>query len=790
MQLENEASAPVGPQVIFGFDAEGVCTLSVGPGLPAIGYQPNQLVGTNLLELYAGDERLIASLHRALRGETFVVESEFGSRLLWTFFQPLFDDDGVMTGAVGVTTDTTRQHETERELQLTRERARKLADLSVSLTREVLDLDSLLAVAVRALTGLIGDYGAIWLCNPEGTAVEPRAVWHDDPQQQAALSAFTRRIMGRPGWLDVPTIEAMDEPQLVRWADVERGLADNPDLLQDIVHLGLHSLLRLPLRSRGRTLGLIGVARGSGHEAFTPADLSVAGDVAERVALAVDNALLLSAERAAHEDLLKFRALADASPLLIALSDPNGTPTYASPQVTAMGVSWTAGDIWTTVAQNAGPEVMASMQAAVALGQPWASDISLPDVAGGMVVSADVFPLHHPDSGEHLGLAFIAQDVTRLRSAEAALRATNADLKRFQALVEASSDFIAIAALDGTVGYINPAGRALIGLGPDDDVTTTRIGDYLPADHLAISLEQERPAVLEHGHWEGESALADKRGGPPIPVAVASFLIPDLETGQPFALATVRRDITERLATDTELRQLAEQRQALLTRLVEAQESERAQIADDIHDDSVQALAAVGLRLGLLRRQLAEHAPALLDSLEPVQTSVAEATARLRSLLFDLEPPDLSRGLAGAIHNAAAGLFGETGTAWEVSDGDEPDAPDTTRSIAYRIAREALINVRKHAEASRVVVTIGGTPTRLEVEVADDGCGLTVAAQRRAPGHRGVASMQDRAAIAGGECHVEAGLETGTVVRFWLPVTPVASADGSGQVVAPAHAQG
>ena len=110
---------------------------------------------------------------------------------------------------------------------------------------------------------------------------------------------------------------------------------------------------------------------------------------------------------------------------------------------------------------------------------------------------------------------------------------------------------------------------------PAVDVTTTTIPDYLTPQGLSASLNTEQPAVIARGHLAGESTLRNY-SGPPIPVAISSFLIRDSETGEPFALATVQRDMSERLAAETALRELADQRQALLTRLVDAQDEERA----------------------------------------------------------------------------------------------------------------------------------------------------------------------------------------------------------------------
>ncbi len=169
--------------------------------------------------------------------------------------------------------------------------------------------------------------------------------------------------------------------------------------------------------------------------------------------------------------------------------------------------------------------------------------------------------------------------------------------------------------------------------------------------------------MVAHGHWEGESTLRSQRGGLPIPVAISSFVMLHPVTREPMALATVQRDITERLIAQSALQDLADQRQELLDRLVQAQEDERGRIAADVHDDSVQALAAVELRLGLLRRRLAERAPDLVESVDQMAETVETATDRLRHLLFDLDSPALRDDLAGALDQAASYVF-EDGLAW------------------------------------------------------------------------------------------------------------------------------
>jgi PAS domain S-box-containing protein len=738
MHDANQPGPAVGPQVLFGFDADGICTLSTGPGLDMLGLRPGELVGTDLFALYADNPLALRDIRRVLAGEAFTVENDFEGRVLAVYYEPVLVEDGSVAGAIGVTTDVTEQRRIEREALTGRRRSALLADLSAALTREVHDVATLLDVAARALTEALGDAGVIWMRQDGEDHLVPVVVWPTDDSHRRP----------EPGW-PAPGAVSPSGPQLI-----ERG-----------------TVMRAPLVARGLLLGVIDVAPSGDVAPFIDDDLALAADVAERCALALDNALLLEDQREAREDLVKFQALADASDDLIAISNESGKVIYTNPRVQESGINVFADDVWLTVAEQIGESMAATIREAVRADDRWSGDLTLVLPDGERVVEVDTFSLFHPETGAALGDAWIARDVTELRRAEAALREANSDLMQFKALVEASPDFIAIAGLDGKVRYVNPGGRALIGMNPQVDVTTTSIPDYLTPAGLDASLNVEQPAVLANGRWEGESTLRHL-WGPAVPVAIASFLVHDPETGEPFALATVQRDITERLAAETALRDLADQRQALLTRLVDAQDAERARIAADVHDDPVQALAAVDLRLGLLQRRLREHAPAMLDVLEPVQETVSAATDRLRALLFDLEPPDLHAGLTGAMRRAAGEIFEGSDTRWTVAGELEPDVPNATRAIAYRIAKEALMNTRRHACARHVEVTVTGRRDGLEVTVADDGIGLGHGPARSSPGHRGIFTMRDRAEVAGGSCEISNRSPRGTKVTLWLPGRP------------------
>jgi signal transduction histidine kinase len=230
--------------------------------------------------------------------------------------------------------------------------------------------------------------------------------------------------------------------------------------------------------------------------------------------------------------------------------------------------------------------------------------------------------------------------------------------------------------------------------------------------------------------------------------------------------------------TFRELRVLTEARQlALSERLVEAQDDERSRIAADVHDDSIQALAAVDLRLGALRNRLRDRAPEEAPGVETVMDAVHGASVRLRHLLFELETPVLDATLSDGLRDAAAHVFEDSGVAWSVEERGQAPLPQQVRVSAYRIAREAMVNARKHAQAHSVTVTVDATGAGVEVHVVDDGRGTaSTASARSGRRHSGVVAMRDRALASGGWWRSEPGRGgTGTVVSFFLPVAGAAS---------------
>jgi signal transduction histidine kinase len=205
----------------------------------------------------------------------------------------------------------------------------------------------------------------------------------------------------------------------------------------------------------------------------------------------------------------------------------------------------------------------------------------------------------------------------------------------------------------------------------------------------------------------------------------------------------------------------AAERGRLLAHLVEAQEDERRRIALDIHDDYLQSLSAVRMQL----ERLGSASPN--ERVTAIADEVAATTERMRSLVFDLRPPALDwAGVASALRLYLDETSNQWGLAYELESRLEEEPPEEVRTIVYRIAQEAITNVRKHASASLVAVTLATREGGVLVTVRDDGRGVSESSSARS---FGCAGMRERAEMAGGWWRISSEPGEGTLVEFWVP---------------------
>jgi signal transduction histidine kinase len=208
-------------------------------------------------------------------------------------------------------------------------------------------------------------------------------------------------------------------------------------------------------------------------------------------------------------------------------------------------------------------------------------------------------------------------------------------------------------------------------------------------------------------------------------------------------------------------------------RSVAALEEERRRLRRDLHDGLGPALASQGLKLAAIKQHLVGEAPVALALIDNVLAQNHETVADVRRLIYGLRPPALDeRGLAEAIRDQL-GHGGTDHLQITVNDlpANTPPLPAAVEVAAYRIALEALTNVQRHARARQAAVrfALGDEPAALQVEIEDDGAGLSDGLRAGV----GLRSMRERAEELGGRLSVAAGARGGTCVRATLPLTQI-----------------
>ena len=240
------------------------------------------------------------------------------------------------------------------------------------------------------------------------------------------------------------------------------------------------------------------------------------------------------------------------------------------------------------------------------------------------------------------------------------------------------------------------------------------------------------------------------------------------------AVANILADAFIRRRHDMELEQTLrrlqegdEARQRLLQRLSNVIEEERKRIANDIHDSSLQVLAGLGMRLQLMAEKVDD--PDQKKALGEMTPALAEAGRRLRRLIFDLRPDALELGLGPALRfyfeQTATGVDPELVIDSQLSE----ELSGDMRLMVYRACQEALNNVRKHARASRVTISVEEVEGGIGVQIHDDGVGFDVPPVS-SPGHLGLVAMRERIQIAEGRFSVSSTLGQGATVQLWVPL--------------------
>jgi PAS domain S-box-containing protein len=272
--------------------------------------------------------------------------------------------------------------------------------------------------------------------------------------------------------------------------------------------------------------------------------------------------------------------------------------------------------------------------------------------------------------------------------------------------------------------------------------------------------------LLDEGHviYDIVHRAKDKKL---IPVEINShiFLYNDKLT-----VLSIARDITERKQAEEKLKRSSKLLRELATHLQSIREEERTMIAQEIHDELGQVLTALKIQVSLLANKLNKNQGPLKQKINSLADMIDSSVESVQKISSKLRPGILDElGLIAAIEWQAEEFEKLTNIKFSlVLPKDEIKLESNKTTAIFRIFQEALTNIARHSEATKVAVSLFFHQSNIYMEIQDNGRGIT---QEQIKDFKslGIHGMIERAMVFGGQVSIEGFAGNGTIVKVEIP---------------------
>jgi len=338
--------------------------------------------------------------------------------------------------------------------------------------------------------------------------------------------------------------------------------------------------------------------------------------------------------------------------------------------------------------------------------------------------------------------------------------------QRYRGLFENAYDAIWLQDLEDNIIAANSACIGLTGYALDE-LRGLKSVQLISRDTQGIAKEMERRILAsETTGSQGEVRLIKKDGSEAF-IKLASSLV--VANGHPAAIQVIAHDVTEEKRMQENLRHF-------LQEITRAQEEERKRIAQELHDDTVHALAIharqIDILISMINRLPKREVPLRLEELRQEASQIMQGVQRMSQ---DLRPAALDRlGLLPAVQWLASRIAEYSGMDIKVEFiGEERRLPDEVELVLFRIVQEALRNAWKHAEAKTTEVSVEFGEARIRIVISDNGKGFGAPkslVDLPRSGKLGLAGMKERVDLVGGTLQITSKIGEGTTVIAELPM--------------------
>lgn len=348
------------------------------------------------------------------------------------------------------------------------------------------------------------------------------------------------------------------------------------------------------------------------------------------------------------------------------------------------------------------------------------------------------------------------------RSEEALRRSEN----RYRALFDSANDGMLVRNLAGNIIIVNSAMAELTGYNIDE-LTKMNISQFLSAASFKTAMERQTKQLEDESEAKPQRYELQmiRKDGVERTIEIVTNLLTDRVKAP--IIQEIARDITEQKRSRENLR-------AYASRAILAQEEERKRIARELHDETAQALASLGVDIGYLSKTKRRSHEEISKSLEGLRDRTEDILRGVRSLSQALRPLMLEEfGLLAALQGLISDLNQQYGINAQF------DAPGTPRRLSpdvelalFRIAQEALSNIWKHARATACTLEVEFNLEKAILKISDNGQGFDlpkVMDDLARSGKLGLTGMEERARLIGGTLTIWSKPGKGTTLVLEVP---------------------
>ena len=368
--------------------------------------------------------------------------------------------------------------------------------------------------------------------------------------------------------------------------------------------------------------------------------------------------------------------------------------------------------------------------------------------------------------GNQIGVA--VENARLYEQEREATRQLRVSEERYRDLFENANDAIWVHDLEGNITAANEASERLTGYTLEELRRTNKlnVSEFLSEESLNLAKEIRRKLLADEPVAQPYEQHIIRKDNTNVVLMVTTNLV--TEGRKPVAFQHIARDVTEEL-------RMRENQRFYLQQITRAQEEERERIARELHDDTVQYLVVLARQLDDLAnssKSMSKEDKAYLENLRQQTNSIMDGVRRLS---HDLRPATLDRlGLVAALEWLASSMEKLSGIDVKVEkSGTERRLPGEVELVMFRIAQEALSNVRRHSRANNAEVMVEFDDKKVRMTIRDNGKGFALPEKvddLLKKGKLGLAGMQERIQLLNGSLKIESQPGKGTTVVIEAPI--------------------